>query len=165
MPAIKNKTVTVQVTKKDGTTKPYTFRFVPIACDENKPEELICETACPLQDVCNRIKNPNEMEDDISCFNDFCLSVGDKDKSAEQTLNDPDHENLMPVVEDVLKFLEDFDMDIYQEIIKTNPYVKLADVIDAVCGQDGYACAMYNPEHSNCTRKNGLCILKTLFKV
>ena len=160
MPATKNKTVTVTFNGKN-----YTFRFKPMSESGMAPEDLLCEKVCPLNEVCNRLKDPRNLEDETATFNDFCLAVGgDPDKSAEEILNDESTENLMPVIEDVLNYLEDQDKDLYREIINANPYVRLSDVIDSVCGPDGYDCSMYNKDHSNCTRTNGLCILKRIFK-
>ena len=160
MPANKNKTVNVTVNGKS-----FTFRFKPVSEVNLKPEDLICEVACPLNSVCDKLKDPRDLNDETACFNDFCLAIGDPDKSAEEILNDESQENLMPDIEDVLKFAEETNHDIYQEIIDSDPYVKLADVIDCVCGEEGFDCSFYSKDHSNCTSKNGLCILKRFFKV
>jgi len=158
MPATKNKSVTVNVNGKN-----FRFGFQPVT--GLKPDELVCDAICPLNNLCDKMRDPRDMNDNEASFNDFCLAAGDKDKSAEDILNDESIENLMPVMEDVAKFAEETDTDIYQDLIKANPLVKLGDVIDCMCGPDGYACSMYDPEHTNCTSKNGLCVLKSMFKV
>lgn len=158
MAAIKNKTVTIEVNGKS-----FKFSFKPAT--GMKPDELACDTVCPLNNICDKLRDPRNSEDNTYSFNDFCLAAGDTEKTPEEILNDSSIENLVPVIEDVAKYAEEVDMDIYQEIIKSDPLVKLSDVIDKMCGPDGYACSLYNEDHSNCTAKNGLCVLKSMFKV
>ena len=157
MPTVKNKSVTINVNEKI-----FKFGFRPIT--GLQPDELVCDKICPLNNICDKIEDPRNRGNAEFNFNDFCLAAGDSDRPAEDILNDETIENLMPVMEDVAKYLEENNQDLYQELIKDNPLVKLSDVIDCVCGPDGYSCSMYNQEHTNCTSKNGLCVLKSMFK-
>ena len=156
--AKKIKTVNVLVNGKN-----FRFRFTPVGSDVN-PEDILCEH-CPLMEVCNNFKDPRDLTDETSSFNDFCLSGGNTDKSAEDLLNDEYMGDLIPSMEDFIKYVEEINQDVYNQLLESHPMVDLGKVIDCVCGPDGYGCSFYNQDHSECTSKNGLCILKTLFKV
>lgn len=153
----KNKSFKITV---DG--KEYTFNFHKT---DVEAEELACETRCPLNGICDKLRDPRHPDDGEYSFNDFCLCTGDKGRDEADVINDDTLDGYMPVIEDVLKFAEGTNTEIYQEIIKANPYVKISDLIDNVCSEDGFGCTMYDKEHSRCTSKNGMCILKKLFKV
>lgn len=155
-----NKKNRVSIVDIDGTK--YRFKFHAITGLE--PVDLICEKHCPLDGICDKLRDPRNMSDEEGSFMDFCLAAGQKGKSDDEIMNDETITNLAPDMGDVIKWVEGVDSDIYQALIKDNPLVNLNQVIDNVCGPNGYACGFYNEEHSNCTSKNGLCILKSLFK-
>ncbi len=143
--------------------KIFKFRFTPVGSDVN-PEDLLCEK-CPLYDICDKVRDPRDLNNEDLNFNDFCLSGGKRDDTADDLLNDEYMGDFLPSIEDFLKYTEEVNKDVYKQLLETHPLVDLNKVIDCVCGPDGYACSFYNPEHSECTSKNGLCILKSLFRV
>jgi hypothetical protein len=155
-----NKKSRTSIVDVDGVK--YKFKFHAIA--GLAPEDLLCEKFCPLNDICDKLKDPRNMGDDEASFMDFCLAAGQKDKTEEEIMNDESITNLIPDLEGVIKFADATNTDIYQELIKSHPLVDLNDVIDHVCSENGYNCPMYNKEHTGCTNKNGLCVLKSMFK-
>lgn len=153
----KNKVVCIAVNGVD-----YSFEFKKKVTEKH---EIICHS-CPLDGVCSKLKDPRNLNDTISTFADFCFSMGESvDKSVTEIVNDESLDGYIPVVEDVLKYMENINNDVFQEIIKKDPYIKVNELIDKVCGEGGFDCPYYNKDHSNCTAKNGMCILKNIFKV
>lgn len=155
MPTNKVKSVKVEVKEKN-----FTFRFHPVYDDVENPEQLFCES-CPLFSFCDLLSDPREPDNKETSFQDFCIATGDQ--ALQEVLNDDKFENLLPEVSDVLVYTKHMDEDIYKKLIQKDPYVKVAEVIDCMCGPNGYTCPMYNPEHTNCSSTNGICILRKLF--
>lgn len=164
MPSNKKKIV-----KVDVNGKTMEFGFHPVADDVNNPEELYCND-CPLNGFCELIPDPRPQKekgegesDVVSSFMDFCSVTGDLE--VQEMLDSDKYENLVPDVSDVIKYTQAIGSDLYQKILEKDPYVKLSEVIDCVCGENGYPCPMYNKDHTNCNVKNGVCVLNTLFKL
>lgn len=152
----------IKAVNVDVNGKKLSFGFYPVPDDENNPEELFCNT-CPLHGFCNLIPDPRDPENKEVTFMDFCGATGDQ--SISETLSSDKYENLLPVVSDVIEYTKVLGSDVYQKIIEKDPYVKLSEVIDCMCGEGGYPCPMYNKEHSNCSSSNLVCVLKNLFRV
>lgn len=114
--------------------------------------DLICETHCPYKNVCDKIKDPRNLENSELTFLDFCSEIGqEKDDDVEV--------NMVPVAGTIETELGDV-VDIFQAMMEKNPPLRLVQVIDNVC--PGW-CDDYTPEHKNCNAKNGTCIMKNLF--
>jgi hypothetical protein len=155
MPTNKVKTVEVEVKGKK-----FTFRFYPVFDDIDNPEQIFC-TSCPLYSFCDLIPYPCDVDNEEATFQDFCIQTGDKEY--QEVLNEDKLENLVPDFSDALVFTKYVNSDIFQKIVEKDPYVRLSDVIDSVCGPEGYTCPSYNEQHTECTASNGLCILKRIF--
>ena len=153
--AKKNKKVEVVI---NGKT--YSFKFYPVYDNPENPEQIYC-TSCPLLNFCDLISYPNDPDDQQKTFQDFCIETGDQ--TPENIFNDGGFENLVPEISDVLRFANDFNQNIYKQILQKDKYVRLGDVIDSFCGPDGYTCPVYNKDHTNCSSENGLCVLRKLF--
>lgn len=153
--ANKNKKVEVVINEKT-----YSFKFLPVYDDKENPEQIFC-TSCPLCDFCDLISDPKNPDNKERSFQDFCIETGDQ--TPEDMFSEGKFENLVPEISDVLKFANDFNQNIYKQMLQKDRYVRLGDVIDSFCGPDGYTCPVYNKDHTNCSSENGLCVLRKLF--
>ena len=156
MPTEKRKTVVVNVNGSE-----LKFRFYPVYDREDDPEQLFCDT-CKLSELCGLIPDPRNPGDAKSTFTDFCGASGNL--SDQESLSSDKYENLLPEVADVVDFTRVIGSDLYQKIVEKDPYVRLSEVIDCMCGEGGYPCPMYNKEHTKCHSSNRNCVLNNLFK-
>jgi hypothetical protein len=137
------------VDEKDDSKK-YYFKFKPLFNVQD--DELVCETRCSYCDICDKIRDPRAIDDKDRCFEDFCGELGEVD--------DPENLNMIPVPGAIEEGFKD-NIDIFQELIKTNPTICLSDMIEKVCSS-GW-CEDYNKEHTNCTAANKSCLMHDLF--
>lgn len=143
----KFKQVKIQTPKGERTLE---FQKVEV------PEEThVCNVCCSYGRACLNLRDPRDPSNPEKLFQHFCTNLGKEGSESE----DSDLQSMVPVPGTIEKNLGDFE-DIYQQIIKSDPQVKLSQVIEKVCS--GW-CDMYNPEKSNCNSNNSLCMLKDLF--
>lgn len=144
----KNRRVTV--TGKNGET--YHFKFKPVVIKDSN--EMVCENNCPYNNICDEIRDPRDIDNPDRCFSDFCAELGESDE---------EEEDLLYMIPDSGSLEEGFKnrKDIFQQIIKEDPVIRLKDLIDSVCA-DGW-CPEYLADHSNCNSCNLGCILHNLF--
>jgi hypothetical protein len=149
----------VEVKLKNGETRTLEYYQPNIAeTDENGNLKFICDGGCAYFNICAKLRDPRDPDDKDLCFIDFCQDLG-TDSDGNRT----DFSNMCPVDGTIESNLGD--QDIFQDIIKTNPFVRVTDVIEKVCkGEDGVPfCPGYNEKHTNCVYSNDMCILKSLF--
>jgi hypothetical protein len=138
----------LEVVGDDG--KKRFFKFQPML-KELSEEQLVCDY-CSYSEICDKIKNPKALNDADSTFEDFCSELGE--------LENPENLNLFPVQGSLEEgFKEDF--DIFQELIKYNPTIRVNDLIESVCAT-GW-CEDYSEDHCNCSANNKSCLLYDLF--
>lgn len=125
-------------------------------CEEST-DFTVCDMYCPYgPNTCNRLRDPEHYEDKDYTFMDFCSSLGIKENSDVSK----DAVNWVPVAGTLEENLSEFP-EIFQELDRVNPCVKIKDVIDSVCSG---MCDMYDKEHSMCSPNNQSCILIDLLK-
>lgn len=147
------KYIRVKIETKNGGTRFLTYKPVPVS----EATTLICETDCPYKDVCDKIRDPRNPENEDLRFLDFCSDLGmTEEDRAKGNTKGADYVPVEGTIETELGDLQ----DIFQDIIKSDPVVKTSDVIDSIC--PGW-CDDYCPDHKNCSAKNNTCILKNLF--
>lgn len=117
---------------------------------------LICDSECPYCEICDKLPDPRNPKDDNFRFIDFCGDIGMEYSNS----NKDEGGDLVPIEGTIENNLLDI-FDNYQEILKSNPMVKLSDVIDKLCQN---WCDRYNEKHSNCKSDYKLCIIRELFK-
>jgi hypothetical protein len=138
----------LEVVGDDG--KKRFFKFQPML-KELSEDQLVCDY-CSYSEICDKIKNPRTLNDQDSTFEDFCSEIGE--------LENPENLNLYPVPGSLEEgFKEDF--DIFQELIKKNPTVRVNDLVESVCSS-GW-CDDYSEDHCNCKASNKSCLLNDLF--
>ena len=123
--------------------------FLPV---ELSGQKTVCEQHCVYRDICDKLKDPRDPDNDKSNFMEFCNSIPLEEKDGGivcQYVPAPGSiENIQGAE------------DLFQQLIKANPIIKVNEFIDTVCPT---WCDSYNEFHSNCTSCNEMCILKNLF--
>lgn len=137
-----NKILRVVVKLKNGEERRLTFE----GSETESINYNVCEKKCPYgKEICDRLSDPRSNGPEMK-FSDFCTELGEGYDSVwpkEGTIE----ENLG---------------DLYQDLLKTNAYVKLGDVVDSICS--GGFCELYREDHELCTQGNELCILKSIIR-
>jgi hypothetical protein len=90
----------------------FEFKFTPYVGDLS---ELLCES-CPMDGLCDRLKNPYDMKNDEETFRDFCCHGG-KNISDEEAYKDETIDGLAPDINDVLKFAKKTAPDVYKDCL------------------------------------------------
>ena len=122
--------------------------------EELEEGEVFCDSICPYgEKICSRLPDPEFPDKPTERFCDFCTRLGEIE--GQEFCN-----NMVPVEGEIERVFPDFP-DIIKVLEEENPLVKISDVIDEVCKG---GCDMYSPDHSNCSSKNQLCILKGLLR-
>lgn len=127
--------------------------FRPVLDNHN---EISCLSVCPYgPKICGSLRDPRDPENPDKTFLDFCGNLGIIDDEENK-----DYKDYVPVEGTIEQVFPEYE-DVYQNIIKENGYVRMTNVIDAVC--DG-VCGLYNDCHSACSPSNGSCMLHSLLK-
>ena len=148
----KLKTVKVQTPK--GTVE-LQFRPGERFLNQSQDETIsICDLDCPYAKICGHLPDP-EYPDELK-FNDLCTRIGD----VAETQEDMDIKYYHPVEGTIENELGEIFPEILEVIKEKNPLFRLDTIIDRICPG---MCEDYNREHTNCGKKNILCILTDLF--
>lgn len=115
----------------------------------------VCNMNCVYGRACINMSDPRDPDNKEKKFNSFCAALGKEGSEVE----DSELQSMVPVPGTIEKNLYDFP-DVFQQIIKNDPQVKLSEIIDNVCV--GF-CDSYTEDKSNCNSSNKLCILHSLF--
>lgn len=59
-----------------GSEKPVEITFRAVDTKDIK-EELVCDKFCPIKNICEKLIDPDCINNPIYSFNDFCLRVGE----------------------------------------------------------------------------------------
>lgn len=127
----------------------FAFKFRPLYNVES--DELVCETRCPYCSICDYIRDPRAISDPERTFSDFCGELGET--------SDPEILNMIPVLGSLEEGFKD-QKDIFEQLVKENPTVRLNDIIEKVCS--GW-CEDYVETHDNCVSCNQSCLMRDLF--
>lgn len=84
----------------------FVFNFIKV---EPFVGECICQTRCPLNNFCSKIRNPIKPMDQKESFCDFC-SKDDSSRKNEFYMPDPNSND------DILKFVKKTDPTLYKTI-------------------------------------------------
>lgn len=127
--------------------------------DYNKDNGFISNVclSCRYHHICDKIEDPRYPNNPDFRFIDLCGDIGDiiKENNGEEDENGISN-YLIPVEGTI-----ENNINLFQELIKENPLIKLSNIIDSICPN---WCSDYDPEHSKCNSKNNLCIMHDLFK-
>lgn len=136
-------------------TRALEFRPVPKAPGG---AQIVCTTACPYGvKVCSHLIDPRHPNDKLYSFQDFCCGIG---RNEDATTENEDELSYVPASGTLEANLYDVS-DCFQNLISENKFVKVNEVIDAIC-QD--TCPNWNKDHTECNTSNHMCILYDLFK-
>lgn len=147
---------TVEVKTQKGT---FRLQFKPGERFYNKQdsgEVSICDIDCPYCKICGILPDPEYMDKPEMRFCDFCTRIGDHVETQEEKEIRFYH----PVEGTIENELGEFFPEILEIVVEKNPLFRLDTIIDRVCPG---MCSEYNPQHSNCGKRNALCILTDLF--
>lgn len=145
-----NKIRTIKVKGKTGEFK---FTYKPTPSDD-EDEKLLCELYCPYDKICDKIRDPRDIDDPDRNFSDFCGELG---QDSEDDKEDEILKNFVPV--NLEESFKDYP-DIFSQIIDKDPVVRLKKVIKCVCS--GW-CSDFDENFSKCKYENKSCILHELF--
>ncbi|MBP3732376.1 MAG: hypothetical protein J6I84_03940 [Bacilli bacterium] len=130
--------------------KSFYFKFKPLF--NVAQDELICETRCPYSQICDNIRDPRALSDPERAFSDFCGELGETEN--------PEILNMIPCDGSLEEGFKD-EKDIFEQLIKENPTIRLNDMIEKVCST-GW-CDDYSEDHVNCKACNQSCLMRDLF--
>jgi hypothetical protein len=133
--------------------------YHPVNID--KEDENLCDTKCPYgkNRLCDKLRDPRDPENKNACFMAFCQEI---DPNTDLVTPDKNilMNNYIPVDMTIEDNLSDV-ADVYKDIIRVNPCVRITRVIDTICPD---WCPDYCADHSNCTSKNMSCIMRGLLE-
>jgi len=136
--------------KVKGKTGEFSFTYKPTPPDE-EDGKLLCDLYCPYNKICDKLRDPRDIDDPDRNFSDFCAELGQTEDENKDLLD------FVPVnLEESFKNFP----DIFSQIIDKDPVVRLKKVIKCVCS--GW-CSDFDESFSKCKYENKSCILHELF--
>lgn len=114
----------------------------------NRGRDDLCNKCCPYGSLNNNYPSPECPENKDVGLCDWCSSL--PLRFAEY----------VPKEGEIERILGD-KFDLVKRTIDLNSVIRVSDFVDSVCV--GF-CDLYTKDHSNCSSKNNLCILKDLLR-
>lgn len=147
---------TVKAKTPKGT---FELQFRPGERFLNQKEESevsICDLDCPYAKICGILPDPEYPDKEELRFSDFCTRIGD----IAETQEDMEIKFYHPMEGTIENELGEIFPEILEIVKEKNPLFRLDTIIDRICPG---MCGDYCKEHTNCGKKNILCILTDLF--
>ena len=133
--------------------------FRPVVKKEET--EIFCDTECPYgkNHLCDKLRDPRDPSRADYCFMSFCQEIDPQTDlvTPDKSINMNDYVPIENTIEDNLADI----IDVNNDILKTNPCVRIDKVVDTICPD---WCPDYMKDHSKCSSKNMSCIIRSLFQ-